>query len=266
MRPLSSSCAPTRLYVGHRSVRLGIRSNMAVSRETLLFRAKLAEEADRFDDMVKFMESIIDLGNDLTSDERNLLSLAYKNKIGSRRTSWRILKSIAAQENKPGHIVLTYLNEVADEIRNIAAETVSKINDKLLSNTTTPEGKTFFFKMAADYHRYRAEIEKEDSQEKKQAAEKSLEAYVTASEAAKSLPAYDPVRLGLALNFSVFFYEVLNDSERACKLAKEALDSSIIEMDSDGETDHSDANLVMNLLKGNLGLWSTDATQVEDLE
>lgn len=68
--------------------------------------------------------------------------------------------------------------------------------------------------------RYLAEFQ--SSEARKTSASDALEAYTKASEAADSdLPPTHPIRLGLALNFSVFYYEILNSPERACKLAKE---------------------------------------------
>ena len=70
-----------------------------------------------------------------------------------------------------------------------------------------------------DYCRYKAEFS--EGLEKEEAADKSLEAYTKASEAAESLQPTDPTRLGLSLNFSVFYYEIKNDSSKACEVAKE---------------------------------------------
>ncbi|KAL4674567.1 hypothetical protein H8959_018501 [Pygathrix nigripes] len=57
-------------------------------------KAKLAEEAERCDDMAACMKSVIEPGAELSNEERNLLSVAYKNGVGARRSSWRVLSSI----------------------------------------------------------------------------------------------------------------------------------------------------------------------------
>merc|ERR1719281_860074 len=72
--------------------------------------------------------------------------------------------------------------------------------------------------MKGDYHRYLAEFK--IGQERKEAAEQTLIAYKAAQDISlEELAPTHPIRLGLALNFSVFYYEILNSPERACHLA-----------------------------------------------
>jgi len=77
-----------------------------------------------------------------------------------------------------------------------------------------------------DYHRYLAEFAMAD--QRKNSADKSLEAYQSATEiAATELAPTHPIRLGLALNFSVFYYEILNSPDKACQMAKTSFDEAI---------------------------------------
>jgi len=109
----------------------------------------------------------------------------------------------------------------------------------------------------ADYYRYLAEFTTAD--DRKTASENSLMAYKTASEVANGeLPPTHPIRLGLALNFSVFYYEILNAPDRACHLAKSAFDEAIAELDSLSEESYRDSTLIMQLLRDNLTLWTSD--------
>merc|ERR1712146_47325 len=97
------------------------------------------------------------------------------------------------------------------------------------------------------------------SEPRRQAAEASLEAYKQASDIATSqLTPTHPIRLGLALNFSVFYYEILNSPERVCHLAKTAFDEAIAELDTLGEDSYKDSTLIMQLLRDNLTLWTSD--------
>ncbi|CAA2983443.1 14-3-3 7 [Olea europaea subsp. europaea] len=71
-------------------------------------------------------------------------------------------------------------------------------------------------------------------------------------------PPTHPIRLGLALNFSVFYYEILNSTERACHLAKQVFDEAILELDSVNEESYKDSTLIMQLPRDNLTLWTSD--------
>lgn len=111
--------------------------------------------------------------------------------------------------------------------------------------------------MKGDYHRYLAEFA--TGNDRKEAAEFSLVAYKAASDIAMTeLPPTHPIRLGLALNFSVFYYEILNSPDRACRLAKAAFDDAIAELDTLSEESYKDSTLIMQLLRDNLTLWTSD--------
>jgi len=108
-----------------------------------------------------------------------------------------------------------------------------------------------------DYHRYLAEFATGDV--RKAAAEQSLVAYKRATDVATAeLAPTHPIRLGLALNFSVFYYEILGTPERACQLAKQAFDEAISELDTLNEESYKDSTLIMQLLRDNLTLWTSD--------
>jgi len=64
----------------------------------------------------------------------------------------------------------------------------------------------------------------------------------------------------LALNFSVFYYEILNAPDQACHLAKQAFDDAIAELDTLSEESYKDSTLIMQLLRDNLTLWTSSET------
>merc|ERR1711994_255179 len=111
--------------------------------------------------------------------------------------------------------------------------------------------------MKADYYRYIAEFTLD--QKKKDAAENARKAYADATEVAeKDLAVTHPIRLGLALNYSVFMYEGLNQPEDACKMARTAFESAIAELDNVAEESYKDSTLIMQLLRDNLTLWTSE--------
>ncbi|KAK5831317.1 hypothetical protein PVK06_015112 [Gossypium arboreum] len=192
-------------------------------RESFVYIAKLAEQAERFDDMVTSMKKLAELDVELTVEERNLLSVGYKNVIGARRASWRILSSIEQKEESKGNEqnvkkIKTYRQKVESELSNICKDIMGVINEHLIPSCLGGESTVFYYKMKGDYYRYLAEFKMGD--ERKEAADQSMKAYQSATTTAEAeLPPTHPIRLGLALNFSVFYYEIMNSPERyACML------------------------------------------------
>uniref|UniRef100_A0A1D1ZI66 14-3-3-like protein GF14 iota n=1 Tax=Anthurium amnicola TaxID=1678845 RepID=A0A1D1ZI66_9ARAE len=231
-------------------------------REGHVYTAKLAEQAERYEEMVESMKKVAMLNLELTVEERNLLSVGYKNVIGARRASWRIMSSIEQKEESKGNeqnvkLIKGYCQNVEEELTKICNDILAIIDEHLIPSSSSGESTVFYYKMKGDYYRYLAEFK--NDQERKDASEQSLKAYEAASATANSeLPSTHPIRLGLALNFSVFYYEIMNSSERACHLAKQAFDEAIAELDSLSEESYKDSTLIMQLLRDNLTLWTSD--------
>jgi len=235
---------------------------MTTEREEAVYLAKLAEQAERYEEMVENMKSVASSDKELTVEERNLLSVAYKNVIGARRASWRIVSSIEQKEESKGNdaqvaSIKQYRQKVEAELAKICEDILDVLDKHLIPSAASGESKVFYYKMKGDYHRYLAEFAIGDK--RKESAEKSLEAYKGASDVAVTeLPPTHPIRLGLALNFSVFYYEILNSPDRACHLAKKAFDDAIAELDTLSEESYKDSTLIMQLLRDNLTLWTSD--------
>ena len=220
------------------------------------------------------MKAVASQPIELTVEERNLLSVAYKNVIGSRRASWRVLSSIESKgEADKLQLISDYKKTIEQELVDICEDILKIISNELVPRSTNEEGKVFYYKMKGDYHRYLAEFQSGDV--RKASSQEALTSYDSASTIANAeLPPTHPIRLGLALNFSVFFYEILNSPDRACHLAKQAFDDAIAELDTLSEESYKDSTLIMQLLRDNLTLWTSDqgqdeeapdGTQIEDL-
>uniref|UniRef100_A0A671XK19 Tyrosine 3-monooxygenase/tryptophan 5-monooxygenase activation protein beta n=1 Tax=Sparus aurata TaxID=8175 RepID=A0A671XK19_SPAAU len=184
-----------------------------MDKNDLVQKAKLAEQAERYDDMAAAMKSVTEQGAELSNEERNLLSVAYKN--------------------------------------------VGLLDNFLITNATAAESKVFYLKMKGDYYRYLSEVASGDA--KKDTVDNSQQAYQQAFDISKGeMQPTHPIRLGLALNFSVFYYEILNNPDRACSLAKTAFDEAIAELDTLNEDSYKDSTLIMQLLRDNLTLWTSE--------
>mmetsp|Transcript_9752 Transcript_9752/g.12671 ORF Transcript_9752/g.12671 Transcript_9752/m.12671 type:complete len:249 (+) Transcript_9752:273-1019(+) len=229
-----------------------------MDRDSLVYKAKLAEQAERFDEMVTDMKEVARQPQELTVEERNLLSVAYKNVIGSRRASWRVVTSIEQKgDTEKMAIIRDYKAKIERELVNICNDILGIIEESLIPNSTSEEAKVFYYKMKGDYHRYLSEFQQ--GAERKASASAALDAYQAASSVASAdLPPTHPIRLGLALNFSVFYYEILNSPDRACHIAKQAFDDAIAELDTLSEESYKDSTLIMQLLRDNLTLWTSD--------
>ena len=239
---------------------------MSETRDDSVYLAKLAEQAERYEEMVESMKAVASAGQELSVEERNLLSVAYKNVIGARRASWRIVSSIEQKEESKDNsahqveLIRSYRTKIEAELTRISEDILQVLDQHLIPAATSGESKVFYYKMKGDYHRYLAEFSNTDAREK--ATQASLEAYTTASEiATKELPPTHPIRLGLALNFSVFYYEIQNSPDKACHLAKQAFDDAIAELDTLSEESYKDSTLIMQLLRDNLTLWTSDMSE-----
>lgn len=240
---------------------------MATSKEENVYMAKLAEQAERYDEMADYMRIVSNADGELSVEERNLLSVAYKNAVGSRRASWRIISSVEQKEIAKGNQdsverAAEYRRKVEKELDDICQKILDLLDNSLiLKESPCPAGKeesqVFYYKMKGDYHRYIAEY-KTDA-EKTKSSDLACDAYRAAMDIAeKGLLVTHPIRLGLALNYSVFYYEVRNQPEEACQMARKAFEDAIAELDNVSEDSYKDSTLIMQLLRDNLTLWTSE--------
>lgn len=244
--------------------------------------------------MCAFMTEVVKAtadGPDLSFDERNLLSVAYKNAIGMysfniilffffiylyyiphtyyiigiRRSSWRSLAVETSQNDALSDIYSHLRIRIENELETYCYEIIYLLETYLINHPQAKEySKVFYMKMAGDYFRYLAEFittEKLNSYR-----ENSANYYRKAMDTAeKSMDPTDPVRLGLALNYSVCLYEIIKDHQRACELAQHAFDQAILRRErSEENTTSKDSELILQLLKDNLSLWTTNGNFINE--
>jgi len=238
------------------------------SEKTLEALSQAAEAAERYEDMVMIMEALVkrklDNKAELTPDQRNLLSVAYKNVVGAKRSSWRMLSEDGQFDEIDVNLIGKYRGKVEKELEDtckaileILKELAKQNKDRLDDNQAeekneVKECQVFYLKMIGDYYRYLTEAFPTEEY-------KGLcgtfygEAMEIASEA---LEATHPTRLGLALNYSVCHYEILDQPKEACLLAKKAFDEAIEKLDNLNDVSYRDSTLIMQLLRDNLTIWS----------
>lgn len=233
----------------------------------LLSAAKIAEAAERYEDMCNFLRKLVELkcseNEKLSVDERNLLSVAYKNVVGAKRQSWRMLTQGNFDELSK-EVLDSYKGIVEKELDTICKEVIellkltTKVSKEDQESDSSKEDQVFYMKMSGDYYRYLSEFmpsEENHGQAKKY--------YEEATEvAATELPETHPTRLGLALNYSVCCYEILDKKDLACEIAKKAFDSAIDKLDTLNDNSYKDSTLIMQLLRDNLTLWTSEKEEV----
>merc|ERR1712154_700503 len=219
---------------------------------------RVAETAERYEDMCKFVKQLVKMKSakeeDLDVDERNLLSVAYKNVVGSKRASWRTLSG--GFDDADEDLLNKYKALVEDELEQICQEVLKLLTDHLCKNVegNGDETEVFYLKMCGDYYRYLSEFRQDDEKFKK-SAEEYYQKAMNVAEA--NLNETHPTRLGLALNFSVCYYEILKEPEKACDLAKKSFDAAIEKLDTLNDASYKDSTLIMQLLRDNLTLWTS---------
>jgi len=230
-----------------------VRLLMTDERKDLVTLMKTCEAAEMYDEMTRFAEVFLRTYiQDLTAEERNLFSVAFKNRMGALRASWRILTSESQGDPK----IVRLREHLEIQMEAISGNVIQLANNYLqLAEAKSPENLVFFLKMVGDYNRYMAEIKQPNDTYARAAAD----AYRRGQETSQlSLATTDPVRLGLALNYSTYFYDIAKNPVLACATARKTFDDAVSQLDSLPEATYKDATLILQLLRDNITLWSSD--------
>nr|XP_010909801.2 14-3-3-like protein 16R [Elaeis guineensis] len=230
---------------------------MAGAREKNMYMAKLAEKANRYDEMVEFMEKVAaaaaEEGKELTLEERNLLSVAYTTIVDDRRNSRKIVSSTEQEESRGNEDYAADIRDlrakIEDDLTSRCAGILRLLDASLIPSASAAHSKVFYNKMKGDFHRYLAEFK--TGSEREDAAKSALAAYNSAQDIAMAELAWShPIRLNLCLGFSVFYYRILDSPGQARTLAKQALDGA--------NAEHKASRRLMQCIENNLELWTPD--------
>nr|XP_056704523.1 14-3-3 protein gamma-like [Euleptes europaea] len=232
-----------------------------LSRKQLVQAAQLAEQCGRYTDMAAAMKQLVMEGKDpLTHEERTLLSEAYTFLIRERCSSWRQLRYPVEQGvGKQKEQAEAYRETIRKELEAQCWESLSLLDNVLLKHCseTDYESRAFYLKMKGDNYRYLAEVASPDA---KETLVKSAEtAYGEAQEITQwCMEPTHPLALALALNYSTFYYEVVNNPQQATRLARSAFDMAIAGLETLSLEYYKESTVIMQHLRDNILQWTGD--------
>ncbi|KAL3105679.1 hypothetical protein niasHT_021562 [Heterodera trifolii] len=204
-----------------------------------------------------FMRPIIFYDVQLTEEERTLLFVAYRSAINPRRSAWRVIegffKTTTTLEEKKD--LSDMQKTVQKEAEEKGHEILTLLDNQLIPKSADPEAKVFYMRMKGDFHRYLAEIKPTEADDLRNALKAYQQAYSIARE--KLRPSH-PIRLGVALNFSVFYEELMKSTEGARRIAQKAYDDAkaVILTDASNDKTRMEAHAILKKLKVNLAEWN----------
>lgn len=241
-------------------------------RRGLIVMAKVAEQCERYDEMLVCMKRLIRLSPVLSLEEKNLLSVAYKNVVGARRAPWRTLQSVA--DEKGSAEVRQLRDRMVAEIGEVCTDIFELLEKQLIPNCSNDEESlVFYYKLKGDYHRYYVEVLEPSTSTAGQQRQAAREAYQSAVKNAANLGAESPIKLGLLLNFSVFHYEIEKEQQAGYEMASAAFKEAYPKIDSLQDEEYRESATILSLLRDNVTTWAhtlgiantQDDMEVEDL-
>jgi len=218
--------------------------------------ARLADQAERYEDMVEYMKRVAQMGTGLSADERNLLSVAYKNCVAAQRAAWRSMAYEISTCQDPAVLALAqnYSSKIEEELHGRCSDILDLLARVLIPGASDGESRVFYIKMKGDYYRYLSEQTASDK--RTEWAGLASEAYEAATQVASAEmdPAH-PIALGLALNYSVFFNEVYGETMKASTMAQTAFKNAEPRLAGLTGEQQADSAQIMALIQQNVELW-----------
>ena len=232
--------------------------------EKNIYMALLAQQCARYEEMFKYLEDLLIKRNkDFSVQEREFLAYGYMSYIKGKRKSLHILLAYETKEKKKDNsIFLSYIQEYRRTLESDLTQSLQKIinvlDSLLIKKAENNEAKIFYKKLKGDFNRYIAEYAKDELRER--VMRDGLLAYQDAKNLSKDMPIMNEMLLGLYLNMSLFYYEVVNERKNAIKIADECIhkvDKEMAGFDEDNENNKVIMSLV-GLIKENLENWKIE--------
>ncbi|KAH0789346.1 14-3-3 protein [Histomonas meleagridis] len=190
----------------------------------------------------------------LTPEDEATVSVVTKGRIDQLRRASRIICVVEEREENKGKVnrviaLRGFKSKIEEELAGLLNQYITLIDNSFLVHPTSEPSRILFLKMKADYCRYLAEIHRMQVQQVRNA-------YTQAYDAARAaLPPAHPLRTGIALNFSVFHYEISGNKTLARELATTAYEEALVAAKSLPPDEKEDAMEVINLISSNLNNW-----------
>ncbi|XAR73453.1 hypothetical protein NMG60_11007424 [Bertholletia excelsa] len=220
------------------------------ARQHWFYLSKVAFEAGRVDDAVEFMDKVVAIsaaaGDDLTEDEKDHFFSSYKKRILPLR------EALMSMSSNHGSLGSEYRSRIESELSCVCNRVLKLLDSHLIPTASASDSKVFYLRMKGDYYRYLAEIKREA--DSKAAAER---AYTAAEKVAVAdLSPIHHLRMGLALNFSIFYHDVLGEVKKGFFMALNAYNEALEEMRAQEKTVQGEASRVWHLLGDHCHDWS----------
>lgn len=243
-----------------------------LKRDVTFFLIKSAEKAERYDDMIEFVEKMLSIDTKLNVEERNLMSVAYTNSIRKKRRQWQVISqsrdSPKLSSSQRG-LLLDYCKKIESEIEETVQRVLILVKNELLPDAIESEARVFYYKMIGDYHRYLAELRDPGTIAFDTVSKSATTAYKSAMECAlRELLPTNSIRLGLVLNYSSFLYKCAQKPLESIQIAKAAYEDAIVELgdltedltehDEGFSNDLHDASLILKLIDDKLMTWKSE--------
>jgi len=226
---------------------------------------QILHNAEMYEEMKGEMLSVLDFcikeGIEMTPELRAQVGNVYKKLMSKKRGSWRSIQYERAKITQENSEVLENLikfsDEISTQIKNISEEFISLIDGKISEvkgAKDVKENQAFFLKAKGDYLRYQTEVLQE--QEKKEIVKEIQRFYEEAEIICNELEQTNPVRLGLYLNLSIFYYETMREYRKGIEIAQKTFDDGIKQIVSIEAEEYKDITLILQLVRDNLNLWN----------
>uniref|UniRef100_A0A0G4GAF0 14-3-3 domain-containing protein n=1 Tax=Chromera velia CCMP2878 TaxID=1169474 RepID=A0A0G4GAF0_9ALVE len=233
---------------------------MFAVREVSLLLAKVAEETNRYDDMVEFVRRIVQLRLQLQPEERSVFTAAFRGALEERRCALVTLREFEEQDEHPFELkeaITEYKEKIASEAETLCKTALRHIKEDLLPVAPQGEHLGNLGKMRGDFYRYLAEFRMmKGSNSATEDGEKSLQAYKDATKECSHLLASHPLRLSIALNSSVLLKDILGRDDEARQHAAVCFDAARRDLASLDKAEFGLANLFLRALRENLAVWT----------